>query len=237
MHQYGNLILGASRKLLKRTHAELMEPLGYLQSIMDSGSNDKRPIDWAELKRNQRVRALREYWELRRKREQKMRELAKLYPRGKSSGGMISQNADVLSKFVAPFSDEGYGQLEVMKNLKKVLKAGLSKILPWRQIFFQQIKSGKRTLSELSPIIHNKKKDATMKLKFLLELAHDQHIALHQQEAFGAIQLTPKNLEIESMLTIGNRKGIKCWIDWFALSDHQRQKVISDLKDGHIVLI
>jgi hypothetical protein len=204
---------------------------------MDPGSNNERIIDWAELKRKQRVRTLREYWERRRKREQRMRGLAKLYPRGKPVSGIMPHNVDVLIKFVAPFSCVGYSQLDVMEKLKEFMNVGLSKILPWRQILLQQIKSGKRSLSNLSPIIHNKKKDAAMKLKFLLELAQDQYIALHQQEAFGDIQLRPKNLEIESIITIGNKKGRKSWIDWFALSDHQRHKVVRDLTNGHIVLI
>ena len=35
-HQYGSLVLGASKTLLKRTNHELMEPLGQLIDMMDT---------------------------------------------------------------------------------------------------------------------------------------------------------------------------------------------------------
>lgn len=68
--------------LLKRTNYELMEPLGQLTDSMDTDDDIPVAPDWRQLKRDQRARALREYWERIRKRKERMQELAKLFPRG-----------------------------------------------------------------------------------------------------------------------------------------------------------
>ena len=81
MNQYGSLVLGASKNLLKRTNHELMEPLGQLTDLMDTDDDIPMAPDWRQLKRNQRARTLREYWERIRKRKERMQDLAKLYPR------------------------------------------------------------------------------------------------------------------------------------------------------------
>ena len=72
IHQYGSLVLGASRNLLKRTNYELMEPLGLLTDMMDTDDDIPVAPDWRQLKRDQRARALREYWERIRKRKKRM---------------------------------------------------------------------------------------------------------------------------------------------------------------------
>ncbi len=81
MHQYGSLVLGASRNLLTRTNKELMGPLGQLTDFMDSDAGTPMAPDWRQLKKDQRARALREYWERIRRRKQRIQELAKLVPR------------------------------------------------------------------------------------------------------------------------------------------------------------
>ncbi len=82
MHQCGSLVLGASRNLLTRTDNELMEPLGQLTERMDPDSETHIGPNWRQLKKNQRERALREYWDRLRKRKERMQKLAKLFPRG-----------------------------------------------------------------------------------------------------------------------------------------------------------
>ncbi len=71
--------------------------------------------DWKQLKKDQRARALREYWERVRKRKERMRELAKLFP-GRSSYPVTAlsvqpneNDSTILSYFVEPFSPMGRG--------------------------------------------------------------------------------------------------------------------------------
>lgn len=237
MHQYGSLVLGASRNLLKRTNHELMEPLGYLSDLMDADDDTPTSPDWRQLKKDQIARALREYWERVRKRKERMRELAKLFPRGSPTLQVQSHDATVLADFVKPFSPEAKTKRQFFDDLAEINKIGLSRQLPWRQIISQEIFDGKPTLSDLSPIIPDHKKDTALKLQFLLEKAQHQEIAIHQEESFGQIHITPIDEEFNSNLTVKDASGNEYPLDWSELNRAQREKVITDLQDNKVVLV
>lgn len=240
MHQYGSLVLGASRNLLKRTQSELLAPLGYLSRMMDD--DDPTPdIDWSDLKRDQRARILREYWERVRHRKHRMQELAKLFSRGRADPHYEPiTGTHILSSFAEPFSAHAQTRTEFHAQLKELSRAGLSKLLPWRQILSQQINEGTRTLADLSSVIPDRRQDIALKFQFLMELAHHQHIKLHQEQAFGEIELAPNSPEpdfhLDSHLTIKHDHGQET-LDWDDLNQRQRQKVLKDLQSNKVVLI
>jgi len=237
MHQYGSLVLGASKNLLKRTNHELMEPLGQLTGKMDTDDDTAANPDWRQLKRNQRARALREYWERTRKRIERMRRLAKLFHRTSPTPQVQSHDACVLSDFVKPFSPKAESKRQFFDDLAEINKIGLSKQLPWRQILSQEIVDGRLTFSDLSPIITDRKKDAALKLQFLLEKAQHQEIAIHQEKAFGQINITPTDDGFDSNLTVKDADGNEYPLDWSELNQAQREKVICDLQNSKVVLV
>jgi len=237
MHQYGSLVLGASKNLLKRTNYELMEPLGQLTDKMDTDDDTATSPDWRQLKRNQRDRALREYWERIRKRRDRMRELAKLFPRSSPTLSLQSHNATVLSSFLEPFSPKADMKRHFFDDLAEINKIGLSRQLPWRQIISQEIFDGKPTLSDLSPIIPDHKKDTALKLQFLLEKAQHQEIAIQQDESFGQIRIEPIGDGFDPNLTVRDAQGNENLLDWSQLNPAQRDKVIINLLDSKVVLV
>ncbi len=237
MHQYGSLVLGASKNLLKRTNYELMVPLGHLTDLMDTDDDLPMPPDWRQLKRDQRARALREYREKIRKRKERMHELAKLFPRGSPTPSVKSHDATVLADFVEPFSPQADIKRQFINDLAEINKVGLSRMLPWRQIISQEILDGKPTLSDLSPIIPDGKKDTVLKLQFLLEKAHHQEIAIHQNGAFGKIQITPTGNTCDTSIKVQDVDGNEYPLDWSELNRAQREKVIVDLQDNKVVLV
>jgi len=222
MHQYGSLVLGASKNLLKRTNHELMEPLGQLTDKMDIDDDTAANPDWRQLKRNQRARALREYWERTRKRKERMRRLAKLFHRTSPTPQVQSHDACVLSDFVKSFSPKADIKRQFFDKLSEINKIGLSRKLPWRQIISQEIAEGRLTFSDLSSIIPDQKMDTALKLQFLLEKAQHQEIAIHQDEDFGKIQITPTGKEFDLHFTLRDADGNEYPLNWSELTQAQR---------------
>ena len=65
LHQYGSIMLGASKNLLSQTK-DLIIQLGRLEAEIEGDAEPSEP-DWADYKRQQRANHLREYWEQVRK--------------------------------------------------------------------------------------------------------------------------------------------------------------------------
>ena len=238
---YGKLVLFASRSLLARTQKELMEPLGVLFKAMENHDieNIKESPDWAKLKREQRARVLRDYWEKVRKRKTHMQKLARLYPRSAADQTKIEiHNTDVISEFCKPFSAAGDGAREFSDDLIEILKASISRQFPWRQMIVQQIFEGKKTFDKLTPVISDQKKDRAFKLQILMEMAHASQIDIVQENCFGDIHfnLIQKTGEPSTGIVLKDKFGRRYCLDWCDLHPNQRGKVVEDLRDNKIVL-
>lgn len=254
MHHYGELIRGASKNLLKRTYTELLEPLGSLTCVMDDKDNPNTPNtpDWKKYKKYERANNLRLYWEKVRKHKEKMKEnaewmrkVAKLYPKPTSQTLPDIRDASIISIFAKQFSPEGKKRSEFLERLQKLKMAGAGSQLPWRQIIACQIQSGKNTFTDIaqSPIIPDKKQDTALRFQFVVELAHHKHICMTQEETFGNIQLTPNTQDtqnpidtLNTSITLSDKSGRQCQLDWDELNPCQQQKVISDLQTNKIIL-
>jgi hypothetical protein len=238
---YGKLVLFASRSLLARTQKELMEPLGVLSKAMENYDieNIKEGPDWTKLKREQRARILRDYWEKVRKRKTHMQKLSRLYPRSAADQTKIGiHNTGVISEFCKPFSAAGDSAREFSDDLIEILKAGISRQLPWRQMIIQQIFEGKKTFDKLTPVISDQKKDRAFKLQILMEMAQASQIDLIQEKCFGDIHfnLMPKTDEFDTGIVLKDKHGRRYCLDWCDLHPNQRGKVVEDLRDNKIVL-
>jgi len=139
--------------------------------------------------------------------------------------------------FVEPFSPQADIKRQFIDDLAEINNIGLSRMLPWRQIISQAILDGTSSLSDLSPVIPDRKMDTALKLQFLLEKAHHQEIAIHQYEAFGKIQITPKGDTCDTSLKIKDVDGYEYPLDWSELNRPQREKIITDLQDNKVVLV
>ena len=251
MHQYGSLVLSASRNLLTRTQKELMEPLSYLMMVVKgNGRCLDLETDWRKIKQSQRARILREYWERLRKRKNLMSTLAQAYTRGRADPNHIqqsNQNPNLLTVFTEHFSAKGRDVREYNDHLNDIIKRGLSRLLPWRQILMHQIQNGNTSFAQLTnntetEIIPNTRQDITFKFQFLMELAHNQDITLTQNKTFGKISIQPGRDQTRydpanSIIKIRDDSGDTCSLDWQDLTPPQRSKVIQDLQDSKIILM
>ena len=240
MYQYGSLVLGASKSLLHRSQKELMEPLGILTRFMDT-SEDEDPDQgspWAEYKKRQRARMVRELWACFRKRRERMRDLAKLFPRCRNNPkATLSCDARIISVFTEPFSSKAREKIEFDEKLREVRRIGLSRLLPWRQILATEIRGGRRRLGATAPIISDQRKDIIFKFQQLLEFAHEQKIELSQDIMFGEIYMKPLVEGIPSEFTLKDRLGREYLIDWSDLTQNQRKKITTDLQQNRVLLI
>ena len=233
MNHYGSYILGASKNLLSRS-GQLLNQLGSLSDFIDLPTETNQ-IDWAELKRQQRVNNLRIWWEKQKRRKELMRSLAKLYPKGKGTSTDITDTR-VISELARPFSPQGQRRRDFDKQLQEVASAGFGSLLPWRHIIIKQLQDGIDTFTGLKPVIRDKKKDTALRFQFLTELRHHQHIDIDQPEPFGEIRIKPKG-EFDSEVTIKDETGNQMTMDWLDASDQKRNLALKLLKENKIILI
>jgi len=231
MNHYGSYILGASKNLLYRS-GELLTKLGALSDYIDPPRTD--PINWAELKRQERANNLRIYWEKKRKRKELMRSLAKLYPKGKGTQTDIKETK-VISELASVFSPQGQKRRNFDRQIEDVAAAGFGSLLPWRHIIIKQVKDGTNTFTGLKPVIKDEKKDIALRFQFLTELHHHQHIDVIQKDPFGEIRITPKG-EFNPAVTIKDESGSQIRIDWFNISDTKRNLALMYMKEKKILL-
>jgi hypothetical protein len=163
--------------------------------------------------------------------------LAKLIPRSSPTPAVQPTDATFLTEFVQPYCPKADLKRQFFDDIVEIKKIGLSRQLPWRQIISHEILDGKPTLSDLSPVIPDRKKDTALKLQFLLEKVQHQEIAIHQHEAFGKIQITPTGDTCDTSLKVKDVDGNEYPLDWSELNRAQREKVIADLQDNKVVLV
>lgn len=231
MNHYGSYILGASKNLLYRS-GDLLNQLGALTDFIDPPT--KAPIDWAELKRQERANNLRIWWERKRQRKELMRSLARLYPKGKGASTEI-QDAEVISKLARQFSPQGQKRRDFDRQIKDVAAAGFGSLLPWRHIIIKQVKDGTTKFTSLKPVIKDEKKDTALRFQFMTELRHHQHIDIDQSEPFSEIRITPKG-EFNPAVTIKDETGNLMTMDWLDASDKKRKLALRYLKEKKIVM-
>ena len=232
MNHYGSYILGASKNLLSRS-GDLLTELGALSDYIDPPTT--QPVDWAELKRQERANNLKLWWEKKKKRSELMRSLAKLYPKGKGMGTAIT-DANVIAELAKPFSPQGKDRRDFNKQLQEVASAGFANLLPWRHIIIKQLQDGANTFTGLKPVIPDKKKDAALRFQFLTELRHHQYIDIDQKDPFGEIRIKPKG-DFNPNLTIKDQTGNQMTIDWLDASEQKRKLALKLLKENKMILI
>ena len=118
-------------------------------------------------------------------------------------------------------------------------KPGLSRLLPWRTILAHELASGKTRISDISPVIKDRRKDTALKFQFLLELANDHQIRLTQEKPFSEVEIvnTPNQKRSDASLAVKDSSGRVYPLSWDELTRCQRQKIIDDLKDGKVMLV
>lgn len=228
MNNYGSYVLGASKNLLSRS-GELLFDLGALQDFIDPPTT--LSIDWAELKRQERANNLKLWWEKKKKRSELMRSLAKLYPKGKGTNIPIHDTA-AITELASVFSPVGNTRRDFHKQLQDSTPTAK---IPWRHIIIKQVKDGTQKFTDLKPVIQDKKKDAALQFQYLNELRHHQHIDIHQDTAFGEIQITPKG-DFNPNIQLKDETGNRTTIDWISASKQKRNLTLKYLKESKVIL-
>ncbi|WP_419660500.1 uncharacterized protein Dvar_08580 [Desulfosarcina variabilis str. Montpellier] len=231
MHQYGSFVLGASRNLLHRS-GQLLSDLGALSDFIDQP--ESAPIDWAELKRQERTNNLKIWWEKKKRRSELMRSLAKLYKKGRGSETLV-QDTFVITELAKVFNSQGQKQLDFDKQHKELAEKGFATLLPWRHIIFEQIQDGTNSFEGLKPIISDSRKDQSLRFQFLIELTHNQYIEIKQDKAFGEIRIEPKN-EINPNIILKDQSGNHSTIDWLSSSKAKQNLALKYLKENKVIL-
>ncbi len=239
MHRYGSLVLSASRSLLARTRKELTERLGTLTKIMEDTDGEKmgKTSDWSKYKRQERACLAREMWAFLRKRKERMQALAKLFPRRKACALSTDLgDTHVISVFAEQFVTEHENTIQFDEKLREIVRAGLSRQLPWKQILGFEIWNGNTRLGHMAPVVTDQRKDIVFKFQCLLELAHENQVELSQDCHFGEIRIKPGGAEITPGFTLKDRSGREYWLAWSDLTQSQRKKVIDDLQCNRVLL-
>jgi hypothetical protein len=237
MHQYGSLVLAASKDLLRQTHHELMIPLGDLAGFIE----DTAP-DWGQYKRNQRAAdrraqamALIEWNRRRKERRDMLREIGRHTSRSPTAT-IHAQPTTIIEDLVAPFSDKGNRHRQFETDLKNTTKRGVSHILPWRQVIIHQITEGASNIDDLNPVTGYRRLDRALHFQFVNELAHHGQIQITQDEHLGKITLAMVTDE-KAAIHVRDRSGMEYIFIWRELNTRQRQKIFNDLHSGIVVMV
>lgn len=238
-----------------RTNQELLEPISawlndqdfmqrHLVSLQDGPS-------WTEYKRQQRdaerriareqqaVR-LREYWAAIKRKKALLQEVAQLIPKRSSDttsfivSDTTTPDQDGLAAVFGPFSHSAENARQVAQEFQAVRSMSVSETLPWRTVLRAELRH--QSLFRDLPTIHQEdlRRDRVDQFRHLLHMDHAGEVELEQDES-GEITIRPREHREENHIIIKDQAGNELCVDWDALSDAQRQKVIADAVKNRII--
>jgi len=243
----GQMVYERTITLSLRVNTELLEPISHWlddPDFMDrfKVTESEKPT-WAEYKRKQREYDLSAAWEASRIKLQKRQQLSEfqsyvagLIPKGKATNTHLHiTGKDYLTPILEPFSPPEQLKRETAQDFRQALSLAVSNLLPWDLLIAQHL-YGPRKLSEL-PVHYqeNPRKDRVAKLQHLLQMEQEGKVELQQAEPFQDIDITPVDIDLDQRITIKDQYGRSYILDWQLLSDNQRNKIITDLKDNRIL--
>lgn len=232
----GDLILRLSQGLLDRAKELLWEVASLIDGFEDPGTDCSPEIDWAGYKKSSRALSKRCHWEKARRKKDRIRALRPLYRSGRGISNQPIKMNQVLTILVRPFSPIGQSRLAFKEEFAAVLKSGAGRRFPWRQHIIRELLLGRSTLSAISPVLNDRKKDAVMRFQTLIEMSHEGQVSLSQNSSFGRIKIESKPDRLDPTVDLREANGALHHLSWIQLTDQQRGKIGEDLACGRIVL-
>ena len=107
--------------------------------------------------------------------------------------------------------------------------------IPWRPILVTEILANSDFSKLRNYCPKNTKQDIACKLIHLLEMDMEGKISISQEEPFGEIKIDFHDQHIPTTLTVMDTHGRSYKFDWLDLNQKQRDKIITDLLNNHVL--
>jgi len=251
----GQHILNTTMDLSQRTNRELLQPISQWLDDPDFWQRHAVVIEqttsWAEYKRQQRdarerinrdqqAEALRRYWAAVKHKKALLQEVAHIIPKRTRNKPQHPEphteqtDQGWLTAALGPFSHSAQHARQTARDFRTARELPLSLALPWRTLLRTEL-SAQRRFVDL-PTIHpdEPKKDTVAKFCHLLHMEQDGEVDL-EQDAEGDITIRPRTRIEENTITITDQAGNELRLEWDALSDPQREKVLRDAREHRII--
>lgn len=251
----GQQVREAAVDLSVRTNQELLEPISAWLNDQDFMKRHAVVLEdgpsWAEYKRQQRdaerrinrdqqAEALRRYWAAVKHKKQLLQEVARIIPKRSPSdttshtgSDTTTPDRDGLAAVFGPFSHSAEHARQLSQEFQAVREMSVSETLPWRTVLRSELHT-QRLFRDLPTLHEDPRKDRVARFCHLLHMDHAGEVELEQDET-GEITIRPRQHHEHNTLTIKDRQGNELRLDWDALSDAQREKVIADAGKNRII--
>ncbi|MDZ7760124.1 MAG: hypothetical protein U5L00_07710 [Desulfovermiculus sp.] len=252
LRMLGNLLLERVMALSQAINTELLEPMSkWLNDpkFMDRFAEEPVVPDWAGYKRAQRQwtrqqrilagERLQKYRQEMVKSLKFRKELPNLFKKG--SVRDFPQYFDQMaigswSQIFAPFSPIEQQRQETGREFRQAKTLSLSSLLPWRVMLFDEMLGKDRVgFDEIKSYLAEDRNEKIAKFQYLLQMDSDGDVCLEQAEHNGLITIKICATHPISKILIKDQQGRAYEFDWLSLSEHQKNKVITDVLDHKII--
>lgn len=249
MRILGKIVYGKAVTLSEKVNSDLLEPISHWLDDPDWMSrfkiDESNKPDWAKYKRKQRQwekqqkqiasERLKLYWQEIKKRRKLRNEMKRIV--AKSSSGVKSQveiTRDFIDPIISPFSPLEQHKEETRRQFLQVFSLSVSDLMPWQIMISAELTETKK-FESIKKYHSDLRMDTASKIIHLLQMETEGKIILIQEQPFSDITIEPIEISDETEITIKDRQGRDYNFDWQTLSENQRNKIVSDIKDHKII--
>lgn len=260
----GQIIYDQTFTLSKKVNTELLEPISqwlddsdwmvrfqvYEQDIPNWAEYKRKQREWNEAQKQLLAERMKAYWQEIHRRKNLRKVISAIIPRtSKTVKELPDEDADLsyLAAILDPLSPQGEKKTETREMFIQARQLSAADILPWKLIIQSHLNTNPQSVpfTALPSYFDNKKADTAAKLTHLLFLESEGKLCLSQHEPFGDISIEP-NTTLNHTQSDNSNQPDGCFIiidqdaeeyplNWNNLSDAQKNKVITDLKDNRII--
>jgi len=249
MRILGKIVYGKAITLSEKVNSDLLEPISHWLDDPDWMSrfkiDESNKPDWAKYKRKQRQwekqqkqvasERLKLYWQEIKKRRKLRNEMKRIV--AKSSSGVKSQveiTRDFIDPIISPFNPLEQHKEETRQQFLQVFSLSVSDLMPWQIMISTELTETKK-FESIKKYHSDIRMDTASKIIHLLQMETEGKIILIQEKPFSDITIKPIEIPDETEVTITDRQGRDYNFDWQTLSENQRNKIVSDIKDHKII--
>ena len=249
MRILGKIVYGKAITLSEKVNSDLLEPISHWLDDPDWMSrfkiDESNKPDWAKYKRKQRQwekqqkqvasERLKLYWQEIKKRRKLRNEMKRIV--AKSSSGVKSQveiTRDFIDPIISPFNPLEQHKEETRQQFLQVFSLSVSDLMPWQIMISTELTETKK-FESIKKYHSDIRMDTASKIIHLLQMESEGKIILIQEKPFSDITIKPIEIPDETEVTITDRQGRDYNFDWQTLSENQRNKIVSDIKDHKII--
>ena len=177
---------------MSRVKSLLQEIDSLIERFEDLEVDCSLEIDWASYKRSERTLLKKERWEKGRRKRERIRTLRPLYRSGRGIANLPVKVGVAVFFLVRSFSPAGQSRRTFREEFATALKSEDGRRFPWRQHIIRELLLGRTTLSTMSPVLTDRRKDTALRFQTLIEMSHEGQVRLNQDSSFGRIRIKPE---------------------------------------------